>query len=87
LYGALARNHGGNGYHAFAKTPISGRPIATERKYATDHSALSTTGCARYTVALCETRPTIAWMTTNTTPIAISVRSRPRRSNTTASAR
>ena len=43
----LARNQSGNGYQAFAKTPINGRPIATDAKYATPHSALRTTGCAR----------------------------------------
>jgi hypothetical protein len=31
-YGSLARNSGGNGYQTFAKTPTSGRPMATEPK-------------------------------------------------------
>ena len=56
----VARNSGPNGYHAWAKTPTSGRPIAAETRYATPHAALSTTGCARYSVALCAARPTTA---------------------------
>ena len=80
-YGTVCRNHAGNGYQAFANTPISGRPIATETKYAIAHSPLRTTGCARYTVALCAASATSAWMRMNVAPVATSATSRPRRTS------
>ena len=73
---------GGNGYHAFANTPISGRPIATETKYATP-TTRSARPAARDRPSRCARRaPTSAWMTTKTAPTAISATSRPRRTST-----
>jgi hypothetical protein len=58
---------------------MRGRLIAAETKYATPQAALNTTGCARYTVALCDARPTRAWIATKSSASRARVPSRPLR--------
>lgn len=47
LKGSVCRNQWGNGYHAHARAPASGRRIAAETRNARPQAAFTSTGCAR----------------------------------------